>query len=42
MKVDKSIVSKIENCTRPVYDHELPKIAKALRMTVGWVLNETK
>ena len=42
MKVDQSIISKIENSTRPVYDYELPKIAKALKVTVGWLLNETK
>lgn len=29
MKVDQSIVSKIENGTRPVYDYEILKIAKA-------------
>ena len=42
MKVDQSIISKIENSTRPVYDYELPKIAKALNVPVGWVVNETK
>ena len=40
MKVDQSIISKIENSTRPVYDYELPKIAKALKVTVGWLLKE--
>ena len=40
MKVDQSIISKIENGTRPVYDYELPKIANALKVTVGWLLNE--
>ena len=40
MTVDQSIVSKIENGTRPVYDYELPKIAKALKVTVGWLLKE--
>jgi transcriptional regulator with XRE-family HTH domain len=40
MKVDQSIISKIENGSRPVYDYELPKIAKALKVTVGWVLKE--
>ena len=40
MKVDQSIISKIENGTRPVYDYELPKIAKALKVTVGWLLKE--
>jgi transcriptional regulator with XRE-family HTH domain len=38
MKVDQSIISKIENGTRPVYDYELPKIARALKVTVGWLL----
>ena len=42
MKVDQSIVSKIENGTRPVYDYELSKIAKALKVDVVWLLNETK
>ena len=42
MKVDQSIISKIENGTRPVYDYELPKIAKALKVTVEWLLNKTK
>jgi transcriptional regulator with XRE-family HTH domain len=40
IKVDQSIVSKIENGTRPVYDYELPKIAKALNVTVDWLLNK--
>ena len=40
MKVDQSIISKIENGTRPVYDHEIPKIARALRVSVGWLVNE--
>ena len=40
MKVDQSIISKLEKGTRPVYDHELPKIAKALKVTVGWLLKE--
>ena len=40
MKVDQSIISKIENGTRPVYDYELPKIAKALKVTVSWLLKE--
>jgi len=35
-------VSKIENGTRPVYDYELSKIAKALKVDVVWLLNETK
>jgi transcriptional regulator with XRE-family HTH domain len=39
-KVDQSIVSKIENGTRPVYDYELPKIAKALNVTIDWLFNE--
>ena len=42
MKVDQSIISKIENGSRPVYDYELPKIAKALKVTVEWLLNKTK
>jgi transcriptional regulator with XRE-family HTH domain len=42
MKVDQSIISKIESGTRPVYDYELPKIAKALKVTVEWLLNRTK
>jgi transcriptional regulator with XRE-family HTH domain len=40
MKVDQSIISKIENGSRPVYDYELPKIAMALKVTVGWLINE--
>jgi len=27
MEIDQSIISNIENGTRPVYDYELPKIA---------------
>jgi len=42
MKVDQSIISKIESGTHPVYNYELPKIAKALKGTVGWLLNEIK
>lgn len=40
MKVDQSTISKIENGTRPVYDHELAKIAKALNVSILWLLNE--
>lgn len=42
MKVDQSIVSKIENGTRPVYDYEIPKIAKALKVDVEWLLNKKR
>jgi transcriptional regulator with XRE-family HTH domain len=40
MKIDQSAISKIENGTRPVYDFELPIIAKALKVDVGWLLKK--
>jgi hypothetical protein len=38
MKVNQSIVSEVENGTRPVYDYEISKIATALKVSVGWLL----
>ena len=40
MKVDQTIISRIENGTRPVYDYEIPKLAKALKVDVAWSLKE--
>jgi len=38
--IDQPIVSRIEKGERLVTDYEIKAIAKALRVTVGWLLNE--
>lgn len=40
--IDQPIVSRIEKGERLVTDYEIKAIAKALKMSVGWLLNETK
>jgi hypothetical protein len=46
VKIELSIIVEgsifLENGPRPVYDYELPKIAKALKVTVEWLLSEPK
>jgi HTH-type transcriptional regulator, cell division transcriptional repressor len=37
---DQSTLSKIENGQRPVTDIEVVALAKALKVTVGWLLGE--
>jgi transcriptional regulator with XRE-family HTH domain len=38
--IDQPIVSRIEKGERLVTDYEIKAIAKALKVTVGWLLNE--
>ena len=38
--IDQPIVSLIEKGERIVADYEIKAIAKALKVTVGWLLNE--
>ena len=40
--IDQPIVSRIEKGERIVADYEIKAIAKALKVTVGWLLSETK
>jgi len=40
MKIDQSGVSKIESGQRPVSDIEVVALAKALRVSVAWLLEE--
>ena len=40
MKIDQSIVSKIENGQRPVLDMEVAALAEALKVSVGWLFSE--
>ena len=42
MKIDQSGLSKIENRQRPVMDIEVVALAKALKVTVTWLLGETE
>ncbi len=39
--IDQSILSKIEGEQRPVTDIEVVAIAKALKVSVAWLLRET-
>lgn len=38
--IDQPIISRIEKGERLVTDYELKAIAKALKVSVGWLLNE--
>ena len=38
--IDQPIVSRIEKGERLVTDYEIKAVAKALKVTVGWLLNE--
>ena len=40
--IDQPIISRIEKGERLVTDYEIKAIAKALKVSVGWLLNETK
>ena len=42
LKVDQSTISKIEQGTRPVFDFEVLALAKALKVSVAWLLQEAK
>jgi hypothetical protein len=39
--VDQTAVSRIENRTRYLMDYETAAIARALKVTVGWLFGET-
>jgi hypothetical protein len=41
IKVEQPAISKIESGIRPVSDIEVKALAKALNVTVGWLLGET-
>jgi len=41
MKIDQSGLSKLENGQRPVSDIEVLVLARALKVSVGWLLEET-
>ena len=41
MKIDQSGISKVESGQRPVSDIETIALAKALRVSVAWLLEET-
>jgi len=41
MKIDQSTVSKIENGQRPVLDVEVAALAKALKVSVEWLMADT-
>ena len=40
MRIDQAGVSKIESGKRPVFDTEVVALAKALKVSVGWLLEE--
>jgi len=40
LKIDQSAVSKIERGRRPVLDLEIVALAKALKVSVAWLLGE--
>ena len=42
LKVDQSTISKIEQGIRPVLDFELVALAKALKVSPAWLLEEGK
>ena len=42
LKVDQSAISKIERGIRPVADFEVIALAKALKVSVAWLLQEAK
>ena len=42
MQIDQSGVSKLESGKRPVLDTEVVALAKALKVSVGWLLEEDK
>lgn len=40
VSIDRSMLSKIENGSRPVYDYEVVALAKALKVSVAWLYGE--
>lgn len=41
VRIEQSGISKIENGQRPVLDVEVAALAKALKVSVAWLLGET-
>jgi transcriptional regulator with XRE-family HTH domain len=39
--MDQAKISRIEHGTRPVYDHEVVALAKALRVSAEWLLSDS-
>jgi len=42
LKIDQATISKIENGQRPVLDYEVVALVKALKIEVGWLLEEAE
>ena len=42
LEIDQVKISKIEQGIRPVFDYEVVKLAEALKVSVGWLLNKEK
>ena len=42
MKIDQSGLSKLESGRRPVFDTEVVALAKALRVSIAWLLEGDK
>jgi transcriptional regulator with XRE-family HTH domain len=40
--LDRTMLSKIENGIRPIYDYEIIAIAKALKLDYSWLLDGNK
>lgn len=38
--MDQAKISRIESGTRPVYDYEVVQLARALNVSVNWLLSE--
>ena len=38
--MDQAKISRIESATRPVYDYEVVQLARALDVSVSWLLSE--
>ena len=40
--MDQAKISRIESATRPVYDYEVVQLARALDVSVSWLLSDTE
>jgi transcriptional regulator with XRE-family HTH domain len=40
-QIDQAKISRIESGARPVYDYEIVPLAKALGVSIGWLLGES-
>jgi transcriptional regulator with XRE-family HTH domain len=40
MRIDQSVISKIESGKRPIFDNEVVALARALKVKVAWLLGE--